>query len=137
MSNDSQDNHVEILPIQVSLVIDVAIILIFSVFLFSFLRNRERNYGIVMILILTISDLGYPLMHIITMIWVRFGLNINVLGPIALTVNCFNLYWTAALALYTYLLFNSIIESKVFHYKRFIYSALFVCLIWSLAFPLS
>jgi len=135
--SNSKGEVIEILPLQVSLSIDAAIILIFSIFLLSFLKNRERNYGMVMILILTLSDLGYPFMHIFTILWVKFGLNLNLLGPIALTINCFNLYWTAALALYAHLLFKSIMDSRVFHYKRFIYSALFICLALSLAFPLS
>lgn len=132
-----ETNTPQVLPLHTSLLIDVVIILIFSIFLLSFMRNREKNYTMITILILTLSDLGYPIMHILTIIWVKFDLNLNVLGPIAFAVNGFNLYWTAALALYTHFLFKSIIESKSFHYKRFIIVALFICLTLSLAFPIS
>jgi len=136
-NSDNQNQIPQVLPLRTSLIIDVAIILIFSIFLLSFLKKREKNYTMITILILTLSDLGYPLMHMLTIIWVKFDFNLNVLGPIAFAINGFNLYWTAALALYTHLLFKSILESKTFYYKRFVYCALLICLTLSLAFPLS
>jgi len=134
---ETQDQSIELLPIQVTLFIDVAVIITFSAFLLSFLKTCEKNYGLLMILILTLSDLGYPIMNILTTIWHKYNLDINVLGPFALSVNGFNLYWTAALAVYTHLLFDSIKNYKAFHYKRFICSAFLICLAFSLALPLS
>jgi len=132
-----KDQFNEPIPIQASLIINAVTTIGFCVFLFSFLRLRDKNYGLIMILILSFSDISYPFMDILTALWVKNKLSITVLGPIAFSIMGFNYYWIAAFALYTYSLLNSIKKSKAFHHKRFICIALVICLMLSSAFPLS
>jgi len=89
-----------------------------------------------MIIILTLSYFGYPTINIYTLYSITNQEPTKIQGSIAVAISIFNLYWTAAFALFTYLVSYSIIAAKSFDFKKFIFLIAFTCLTATLLFPL-
>ena len=88
-----------------------------------------------MILILNISDLADPIVNILTVAFSQDPKNLKVIGPLVVAIYSFFIDWSAAFAVYTYMLLKSIKESSFFNYKRFFIPAFTICLFFTLFFP--
>lgn len=119
-----------------SLFFDIACVIILSGFLYSFIKYSNKSYASFMIITLTLSYFGYPAINIYTFLFIHTEEASHTQGAIAVAVSIFNLYWTAAFALFTYRVSYSIIEAKAFSFKTFIWSITFTCLFATLLFPL-
>jgi len=124
------------LTLPLSLALDAACLVALAGFLVSFLRSSNKSYGSIMIIILTLSYFGYPTINIYTLYSITNQEPTKIQGSIAVAISIFNLYWTAAFALFTYLVSHSIIEGKFFNFRKFIFLITLACLISTLLFPL-
>jgi len=102
-------------------------------FLISFFRLKEKSSSQYMILILTISDFGYPLKSMLDYYFVKDL-------PTSYLSSCFgsyiyrwSLYWSVAIGLFTYKLLT---VSYAFNPKRFIIKSICWCTILSTAAPI-
>ncbi len=127
---------VDIISANVALVINTVSIITFLVFLWSFLRIPDKNVGFYMILILTVSDLCFPIVKILTILFVGPTIPVSILGPITIGIEAFKLYWTAAFSLFTFLVYRSFLQMKAFNFMAFLFIALFCCVLSTLALNL-
>ena len=111
---------------------NLLIIFFASIVLLRFTKLRDKTAGLYMILILTISDLLFPLMNILTIQFVNSFQSAVIFGSISSFINRFSLYWSAAIAIYTY----QILTSRNFDENKFIKKSLIVCCSVVAAFPL-
>ena len=103
------------------------------IFLFHFIRLRTKSTGMYMILVLTLSDLSFPLMNMITNFVVGTGeINENALYITAVGMYRFSLYWSTAIAVFSYLI---LAENMIFTGKKFLLYSLLICGILSLFCP--
>jgi len=133
----------DVLPLWISLSFSILIFLVFFFYLTRFLKLQDRNYGFYMILVLCLSDICYPLISLFT---IGIGQDNTeeyayIIGPIAMAINGFNIYWTAVLSIYTYLVIKSTINlslksKKGFSYTKFSLAAGGISLLLTSIFPI-
>lgn len=101
-------------------------------FLYSFRNLKERTPGLYMVLILSISDLAYPITNMFRLTF-QNGLNGDFFYPLAVYIYRFSLYWSTIIAVFTYFV---IAKKKTFDPDRFIIRGAILCLCASLLCPL-
>ncbi len=126
----------EVISPPVALAMNALAIILFMLFLWSFVRMPQKNHGDYMILILIVSDLSLPVVKIITIFFLENPIPISVLGSITFCAEGFKLYWTAALSLFTYLVYWSFMKRKSFNYNIFLGAASFGCILSTLGLNL-
>jgi len=119
-----------------SLALDIGFLIALSIFLFFFLKAKDKNNAYIMIVILTLSYVGFPILNLYTTFVINNRTPTKIEGCIAAAVNVFNLYWTIIYALYTYRLSKSILEVKAFSFVQFFTKAVIFSFIVSSIFPL-
>lgn len=107
-----------------SCVLDVLIIIASGLFLYSYIRLPEKNYGLYMILVLNISDLIYPVMNLLVTICVKSQLSANLFAGFSQFLFGFGLYWSMFIAvlIYTVLNWRAIVNPKLFMVTAFLVS---------------
>ena len=135
-SNENSDENVSALLV---LTINFFTITIFLAFLLKFTRIKEKTYTHYFLLILSLSDLLYPIVNTITVYSVAYNdriLNARLFGPLVLAIYAFNMHWSAAFAIYTYQLYRSIQLFKIFNYNKFMTNAVTSSFFLSFFFPI-
>jgi len=122
--------------ILISLVLNIPCFFVLTAFLYSFIRHSNKSYASLMIIILTLSYILYPFINIYTTFYIKDRLPTETEASIDVAINIFNLYWTAAFALFTYIVADSIISLKAFNFKLFFWIIFLISLLASLLFPL-
>jgi len=114
------------LPYWVSFSMNIAIATPLLVFLYKLLKYREGNYGRDMILILNIFYLGHPLFNLILRVFMLLECEPGIDIFLILMNGCwyFSIFWSVALALFTYRVLTS---KKLFHFLTFKIISLFCC----------
>lgn len=107
----------------------------FFIFLRSFIKLRERNHGLYIILFLSISDALAPILSIINFYIDLFKTNnstdttsTDVIGMLMIISLRFSIFWTSAFALYSYRIVKDVGN---FHSLKFILKVLPTCLMAS------
>ena len=112
------------LAFQLSYYIINALILIFSLFfIISFLKLRETNHGVYMILILSISDILFPLLNLYLKLFDGKGA-INVVAPASAGIYQFGLLWSTSIAVFVFVIFK---YKKPFNPKLFLVHSFLAC----------
>jgi len=130
-------DHHDLVDSRIVLVIDIITIISLLSFLRSFLSTKEKNYGLYMILILNISDLAYPITNLLTIFLSKNPQNLKIIGPMVVSIYSFFVVWSAAFAIYTYMLLKSIHQGSFFNYKCFMFLAITISLFFAILFPTS
>lgn len=115
-------------------VLDIIVTLAFCVFLIGFLRQKDKTYGLYIIIILNLAYLSSGFYEIIRPF---LRTKAQVLEMVDLTfrgIYDFSMYWAAAFACFTHLVLNSRTD---FYFKRFMAVSLLLCSAVSAAFPLA
>jgi len=100
---------------------NILIIIFSAIVLLKFTKLREKTGGLYMILVLTIADLSFPVMNALTIEFVNSNDSALLFAAISSFQNRFSLYWSAAIAIYTYqILVSRDFDEKVFIKKSFI-----------------
>lgn len=104
-----------------SCVLDVLIIIASGLFLYSFIKLSDKNYGLYMILILNISDLIYPVMNLLVTICVKSQFSANIFAAFSEFLFGFGLYWSTfiAILIYTVLNWRAIVNPKLYMITAF------------------
>jgi len=93
-------------------------------------KHPDKGYGIVMILILIGSFFGGAVLKLLTL----FGIGTQILPEIIIAFNKFNVLWGICLALYHYSLLRAFKgKFRIYPYKTFIFSAVFLCIVITFA----
>ena len=102
--------------------INTMIVLASSIFYYRFFKLRERTTGHYMIFVLTISDLIFPAMNMLTTTVLQGKVSDDILYLIAVAVYRFSLYWSTAIAIFSYMILaqTGIINSRSFFMKAFL-----------------
>lgn len=100
------------------------------VFIFSFSRIRQKNYGVYMILILAISDLLFPIMSACLVILPNTQDQIvYALASLTAGVYEFGLLWSTNIAIFVYVIY---LYKKPFNPRLFLIHSFLCCLAVSL-----
>jgi len=111
--------------------INVTVTVSSFIFLRSFSKLREKTNSLYMILILIVANLLFPLT---TMIIEPFTeTDYKVFLPLGVGFYRFSLCWSAALALFSYLI---LVKGKTLDIEYFMRRALITCLLFSLLCPI-
>jgi len=110
---------------------DTTLTLAFCIFLYLFLRQKEKNYGLLMIIILNtayclsgLSELIRPFIRDVVIVW-----------DLAARVNYdFAMFWVAAFAYFTHRVLNS---RTYFNFKLYMASSFVMCFMASAIYPLA
>lgn len=113
--------------------INVTIAVASLIFFYRLIRLRERTTGHYMIFVLTLSDLAFPMMNMLTTTILQGKVTDSVLYIIAVWVYRFSLYWSTAIAILTYLI---LAESKIINSRGFFIKSIIGCFVTSLFCPL-
>ena len=113
--------------------INFLIIVSTAIFFVHFIRLRAKSIGMYMILVLTLSDLSFPLMNMITNFIVGTGeIYEKSLYITAVAMYRFSLYWSTALAIFSYLILGQMLT---FNGKKFLLYSLLICAICAFFCP--
>ena len=115
-------------------VLDIFVTLTFFVFLIGFLRQRDKTYGLYIIIIL---NLAYLMSGIYETIRPFLKTQSQIIELVDLTfrgIYDFSMYWAAAFACFTHLVLNS---RTHFYFKRFMAISLLLSSAAAAAFPLA
>jgi len=97
---------------------------------YKIFKHPDKGYGIVMILILLGSFFGGAVLKMFTL----FGLGTQILPEVVMSCNKFNVFWGICLALYHYSLLRAFKgKFRIYPYKTFIFSAVFLCIVMTFA----
>jgi len=118
------------------LVVNIISVLAFLIFLCKIIRTSQKNYGFFMILILTVVDLSYPVIKIITIYFAKNPIPISLLGDITQGMQGFKLDWNAAFSVYTFLVYQSFMQKRLFNFKKFMFLALVICILTTITIHL-
>ncbi len=132
MLSETEENYDTL----IALLLNIPCLFILVAFLYSFIKSRNQSYASIMIIVLTLSYILYPFINLYTMFYVRDRLPTEAEASLDVAINIFNLYWTAAFALFSYVIADSIIYFKAFNFKIFFWVVFLVSLLASLTFPL-
>jgi len=115
-------------------ILNYILIFIFVVFLFTFLRIKEKNYGLLMMIILNVCYLIYPLLQTITPYVIYSEFLARFMLSLSSAIYIFALFWSASFAIFTYSVLRS---TKIFNFKRFMKLAFLVSFLFSLLHPIA
>jgi len=86
-------------------IIDFLILISSLVFIISFLKMRDTNHGVYMILILSISDILFPLLNLYLKLFDAKGA-INIVAPASAGIYQFGLLWSTSIAIFVFVIFK-------------------------------
>jgi len=106
------------------------VILIASLmFLYRFGKIEQKNYGLYMILVLNITDLGFVAVNFLSQLFQNDPEVSSFFAALGPPMFRFSLYWSASMAYFIYLV---IYDQKLFSPKTFFFKSLIWCLLLSL-----
>jgi len=105
----------------------------FAIFLYGFLRIRDRNYGVMIIIILNISYLLWSILNVLAARLASKEWNPKFIFGLYYGISNFSLCWSAAFAIFTYFVLKS---RRLFIFKRFMTFSFLICLVLSSIFPI-
>jgi len=111
--------------------INITVTISSFIFLGRFYRLREKTNTLLMIVVLVIANLLFPLTTMIIEPFTKT--DYNVFLPFGVGFYRFSLCWSAALALFSYLI---LVKGRTLNVKYFMRRALITCLLFSLLCPL-
>jgi len=113
-------------------VINTLIVSASLIFYYKFLKLRERTTGHYMIFVLTLSDLIFPAMNMLTTTILKGKVPDDILYIIAVAVYRFSLYWSTAIAIFSYMI---LAQSQIINSRSFFIKAFFSCFILTFFCP--
>ena len=111
---------------------DFLIIVCTIKFIMTFRKLDEKTYGQYMIFILCIANLVYPLTNIAKFIVTEYGFSDDNFYPITVSSFRFSLFWSAAIASYSYLV---LVKKHIVDTPKYMRQAFFLCCCATLICP--
>lgn len=103
-------------------------------FIWGFLKLKDKTASHYMILILTLSDFGYPLKTMLDYLLIKDLDSAYMMSYVGTFVFQWKLYWSTVIAIFTYSLLTG--RKSSFSPKSFIYKSLLICTILAFACPI-
>lgn len=127
------------IPNVIAMVIHTLALIALIISLWKLFSSKDKSYSFYIVSILHIAYAGYPIMKFISIFWIHFEGWINPppfsIGGVAIIIYVFSIHWTAANALFTYLLSRSVVLVKPFDLKGFMTKALITSCFVAFSFP--
>ncbi len=101
-------------------------------FFCSFMKLKERTHGQYMILVLCVVDLIYPIMNILTTIFVRSEDSAAVFGCLGIYIFRFSLYFSTAISIFAYFILQQKQSFDPYRFRRY---SVIICVILALFCP--
>jgi len=111
---------------------DLLIIFCTIPYIRKFRKLEEKTHGQYMIFILCISNLVYPITNIVRFIFLQYGFSDDNFYPITVSSFRFSLFWSAAIAFFSYLI---LVKKSIVDAQKYIGRALTFCLLATLICP--
>ena len=108
-------------------------ILAFIIFLYTFLRKKDKNYGLLIIIILNFSYLLWSIVNVLAVKLALDDWNPSLVFGLYYGIANFSLCWSAAFAVFTYFVLKS---RTLFVFKRFMILSFLICLGVSSIYPI-
>ena len=102
--------------------------------LFTFLRVKDKSYGLYIIIILNVSYMLYSLLDICRSLLVDKVNEVHISDFVSRWIYDFGLFWSAAFSIFTYTLLKD--PMQFFDYKKFMIRALLCCTLLASIYPI-
>ena len=103
---------------------NILTIIVSFIFLICFYRIKGKTAGLYLVLVLSLSDLTYPLLNALTMFFVNGQTAAVVFSAVGVSIYHFSLFWSTVMAIFCYFVLD---YRRSVNIKAFVTSSVLCC----------